>query len=326
MPKFTEDVQILKKDGKAAISLTTGSTAVFTQGKTITLIDGDSILVGATLQLPIPDIFNSVDLSKKITEAAAGPKAEKPHALLAIGGKESPGVLRLNDSNGVTATAVDCQTGTIQSRMKLQMLDEKGAEALLFDPKSANVRIGGVGGNGGDLQILNGNRVVIHLDGDLRILDDAGAVVIHLDRKARDIKLKGADCAETFATDDASALEPGSLCVIGPSGGLEPCSKPYDTRVAGVVAGAGNLHPGIVLGQGTIPEQSVALSITGRVWCKMDASFSPIVPGDLVTTSTTPGYGMRANDRSRLTGAIAGKALAGLASGRDLVPILVGLQ
>jgi hypothetical protein len=92
------------------------------------------------------------------------------------------------------------------------------------------------------------------------------------------------------------------------------------------VAGGGDLHPGIVLGQGTVNEQSVPLSLTGRVFCKVDAGFAPISPGDLLTTSPTPGHAMRADDPSRRIGAIAGKALARLGSGRDLVPILVGLQ
>jgi hypothetical protein len=130
----------------------------------------------------------------------------------------------------------------------------------------------------GDVIRLDGREGEIKLKGDLEILDDSGGVVIHLDRKARDIKLKGADCAEIFAAHDASALEPGSLCVIGPSGALEPCSNAYDTRVAGVVAGAGDLHPGIVLGQGTVAEQSVTLSITGRYGARLTQASGPSFP------------------------------------------------
>jgi hypothetical protein len=35
---------------------------------------------------------------------------------------------------------------------------------------------------------------------------------------------------------------------------------------------------------------------------------------------------MRADDRSRTVGSMVGKALGGLESGHDMIPILVGLQ
>jgi hypothetical protein len=245
-------------------------------------------------------------------------------AKLLLGTNDIPGILTVHDKDRKARFEVDASnSGTIK------VLSDNGTEVLRFDSKTSVLDIGG-GGSGGDVRLKNEqNKVTVHMDGnagDVKILDDAGGIVIHLDRKARDIKLKGADCAEIFSAQHASNLDPGSLCVIGPNGTLEHCTKAYDTRVAGVVAGAGDLHPGIVLGQGTVAGQSVALSITGRVWCKVDAGFGPIAPGDLVTTSSTPGHGMRADDRSRLTGAVAGKALAGLPAGCDLIPILVGLQ
>ena len=142
-----------------------------------------------------------------------------------------------------------------------------------------------------------------------------------------DVILPGADCAEAFAAADPAALEPGSIAVIGPDGALEPCREVYDSRVAGVVAGAGNLRPGIMLGQGTVEaRRSVPLSLTGRAWCKVDADFAPIRPGDLLTTSSTVGHAMRADDAFRRVGALVGKALAALATGRGLIPILVVRQ
>ena len=48
--------------------------------------------------------------------------------------------------------------------------------------------------------------------------------------------------------------------------------------------------------------------------------------GDLLTTSDTPGHAMRVGDPSRAFGAVIGKALAPLAAGRGMVPILVALQ
>ena len=62
-----------------------------------------------------------------------------------------------------------------------------------------------------------------------------------------------------------------------------------------------------------------------RYWVDADAG-GAITPGDLLTTSDTPGHGMRVQDHSRASGAIIGKAMTSLASGKGLVLVLVSLQ
>jgi hypothetical protein len=64
----------------------------------------------------------------------------------------------------------------------------------------------------------------------------------------------------------------------------------------------------------------------GKVFCKVDASYAPIVVGDLLTTSPTGGYAMKAVDPLRAFGTVIGKALRPLQKGRGLIPILVALQ
>jgi hypothetical protein len=66
--------------------------------------------------------------------------------------------------------------------------------------------------------------------------------------------------------------------------------------------------------------------MTGRVWCREDAGYGAIAPGDLLTTSATPGHAMRATDVSRRAGAVIGKAMTSLEGGRGLVLVLVSLQ
>jgi hypothetical protein len=61
----------------------------------------------------------------------------------------------------------------------------------------------------------------------------------------------------------------------------------------------------------------------GKVYCKVDADLAPIVAGDLLTSSPTPGHAMRVIDRSRAYGAVVGKALSSLARGEDLIPVHV---
>ena len=68
------------------------------------------------------------------------------------------------------------------------------------------------------------------------------------------------------------------------------------------------------------------VAMTGRVYCYVDASQGAIEPGDLLTTSDTPGYAMKVQDHDAAQGAIIGKAMTGLKEGKGLVFVLVSLQ
>jgi hypothetical protein len=101
----------------------------------------------------------------------------------------------------------------------------------------------------------------------------------------------------------------------------------YDRRVAGVISGAGDLKPGMLMGQkGTVADGSRPVALTGRVYCWADAADDPIEPGDLLTTSQMPGHAMKVSDYSRAQGAVLGKAMTPLRSGQGLVLVLVALQ
>lgn len=140
-----------------------------------------------------------------------------------------------------------------------------------------------------------------------------------------DVLLAGADCAEQFDVKGAQQLEPGVVVVIGDNGTLRMSDCAYDTRVAGVVAGAGVYRPGIVLDdQGPSPDR-LSISLVGKVFCKVDGSYGQIAVGDLLTTSRTPGHAMKASDPQRAFGAVIGKALMPWSGGAGLIPVLVAL-
>jgi len=142
-----------------------------------------------------------------------------------------------------------------------------------------------------------------------------------------DVALIGADCAEHFDVTSSAALIPGDVVVIGRDGRLERSTSQYDHRAAGVVAAAGNFRPGILLD--AQPESSgdrAAISLLGKAFCFADAGFGEIMPGDLLTTSDTPGHAMKATDQARSVGSIIGKALGSLTHGTGLVPMLVTLK
>ena len=134
----------------------------------------------------------------------------------------------------------------------------------------------------------------------------------------------GADCAEDFdvRTDDEKAT-PGTVLVISDTGALAVSREEYDSRLAGVVSGAGNLRPAIVLNRIDSKRSRAPIALIGRTYCKVDATFAPIRPGDLLTTSPTAGHAMKVLDRTRAIGAILGKALDGIEDGRGMIQILV---
>jgi hypothetical protein len=134
-----------------------------------------------------------------------------------------------------------------------------------------------------------------------------------------------ADFAEHFEAIPGQRLEPGAVVVLTDTGQVRPCESEYDTRVVGVVSGAGRYRPAMILDRtGESSEPPVALM--GKVYCMADASEFPIRAGDLLTSSSRAGHAMSAGDRSRRTGAVIGKALKPLAGGAGLIPILVTLQ
>jgi len=110
------------------------------------------------------------------------------------------------------------------------------------------------------------------------------------------------------------------------AGRLRMSERAYDSRVAGIVSGAGGVQPGITLSQEGVLEGGQHVALSGRVYVQADATDAPIRPGDLLTTSATPGYAMRVRDHAKAQGAILGKAMSSLKEGRGLVLVLVTLQ
>jgi hypothetical protein len=142
-----------------------------------------------------------------------------------------------------------------------------------------------------------------------------------------DITLVNADCAEDFTVADADRAEPGTVMILGESGILEASQFAFDKRVAGVLSGAGDYKPGIVLDRrGTQQPNRRAIALLGKVYCKVDAQYGAVEIGDLLTTSPTPGHAMKVDDPLKAFGAVIGKALRPLSAGQALIPILIAAQ
>jgi hypothetical protein len=143
---------------------------------------------------------------------------------------------------------------------------------------------------------------------------------------AQDVLLAGGDCAEDFDIAGIEQIEPGTVMMINDEGTLQQSKQAYDKRVAGVISGAGNLKPGIVLDKQPSQHNRMPIALLGKVYCKADAQYGSIEAGDLLTTSLTSGHAMRVSDPFKALGAIIGKALQPLTEGQGLIPILITLQ
>ncbi len=139
---------------------------------------------------------------------------------------------------------------------------------------------------------------------------------------------EGLDYSETFPITQEE-VTPGTVMSIDAAnkGYLTVCTEAYDSKVAGIVAGANGLGSGIKLGSSTEIAGDHAIALAGRVYCKVDTRYGDIEPGDLLTTSPTPGHAMVVKDYNRAAGAILGKAMEGIAGGeKGQILVLVTLQ
>jgi len=158
-------------------------------------------------------------------------------------------------------------------------------------------------------------RIAGHFEGDVAVTGD----VI--------LTGGGADCAEEFdlsSTDD----NPGTVMVINQSSDLEQYYQPYDKKVAEVISGAGSYKPAILLDKKTENKNKkrIPIALIGKVYCRVDAPIYPIEIGDLLTTSSTKGHAMKANDPYKAFGTVIGKALGSIKEGLGMIPVLVAPQ
>jgi hypothetical protein len=235
-------------------------------------------------------------------------------AALYVGAEGHEGDIIVRDANGRDVFRVDGGNAALCVGAKghdgdIIVRDANGRDVFSFDGAYANLYVGAEGN-----------------EGAIIVRDDAGQVRIRLDGKTGDIRLQGADCAEDFDVDAAGMIFPGTVLVIGEDSRLRPCESPYDRRVAGVASGGCGVRPGIVLDKHPVRSDRVPVALNGKVYCSVDAQLAPINIGDLLTTSSTPGHAMKADDPFAAFGAVIGKALQPLKEGRGMIPILVSLQ
>lgn len=138
----------------------------------------------------------------------------------------------------------------------------------------------------------------------------------------------GSDLAEYFDILEDGDVQPGMLAAIDPveMGKLTLTTQSYDPRVAGIVSGANGLATGMFMGQqNSIADGAHPIALTGRAFVYATKENGDINPGDLLTSSSTPGYAMRVKKRKKAAGAIIGKAMSGMDE-NGFVLVLINLQ
>ena len=265
------------------------------------------------LVLRANDGSDRIHLDASGANAWFGGNGEEGNVILFASGGDNEttaqATIHLNGGNGnITA-------GGNETDGDLVLMANDGSNRIHLDANGANIWVGGNGEEGNVLLFASG--------GDN---STSGQATIHLNGGTGDIILQNADCAEDFATEDFERAEPGTVMVIGDNSRLRISKIAYDRRVAGVVAGAGDYRPGIVLGRKNSVTDALPIALVGRAFCKVDADYGAIKVGDLLTTSPTPGHAMKAEDPLHAFGAVIGKALGALHSGTGMLPILIALQ
>ncbi len=242
--------------------------------------------------------------------------------------------LTMEEADGTVTVDIDAQEG---AGAAMRLSDSGGEQNIIMDAQEGSA-------GGGVLYIYNDAHVqTIEIDGQetdgaaaIRLRDSTGVTRITLDPQVTGggrittpvLRITGgSDLSEQF--DVRGDAKPGMVVCIDPAnpGKLIVSHRRYDRTVAGIVSGAGDVKPGMLMGQdGSVADGKHPIALSGRVYVFADASNGPILPGDMLTTSDVAGHAMKVDDFDRAHGTIIGKAMTSLTKGKGLVLVLVSLQ
>jgi hypothetical protein len=285
-----------------------GSNKIVLRANGDTYFSGGDVGIGKTSPSQRLDVTGNAVFSGRVGIGTTSPGVE----LDVRSGSTNSDVIDVRASDG--SELFNVKEGTSGDGM-VHVRDRAGSEKVRLNSygysffKGGNVAIGDVGIPQKKL-VVRGN-ILVKSEG-------TGLDVLELGQ--------GLDYAEGFDVTDSADIEPGTVLVIDSEnpGKLRVGQTAYDSKVAGIVAGANGIGSGVRLGVGQF-DYDVALA--GRVYCKVDATEEAVQAGDQLTTSGTAGHAMKATDYDRARGAVLGKAMESLAKGKKgKILVLVTLQ
>jgi len=171
----------------------------------------------------------------------------------------------------------------------------------------------------------------LEVNGNVKLTANSGGSITFQDGTTQSTAYTGITCGGDYAesvdvTGNRTNYEPGDVLVLDADnpGKMLKSIEAYSTAVSGIYS----TKPGTVGRRQTTAEspEEVPMAVVGIVPAKVSTESGPIKVGDLLVTSSTPGYAMKGIDRSRMLGAVVGKAMAKLDTGTGVIEVLVTLQ
>ena len=171
----------------------------------------------------------------------------------------------------------------------------------------------------------------VNASGGIRLSAGLGGSITFQDGTTQSTAYTGTTCGGDYAesmdvSGERTKYAPGDVLVLDTDnpGKILKSLEPYSTAVAGIYS----TKPGTVGRRQLTPPSGteVPMAMLGVVPAKVTAENGPIHVGDLLVSSSQPGYAMKGTDRSRMLGAVIGKAMGTLDSGAGTIEVLVTLQ
>jgi len=150
-------------------------------------------------------------------------------------------------------------------------------------------------------------------------VDEGGNVFADKSFYGEGFETASADVAEFVRVSED--VESGDLIEI--DSGEPDTYRKSRTKYSELVAGVISTKPGLTLSDSDDNAGKARLAMSGTVPLKVTAENGPIEPGDLLTSSSEPGYAMVCENTAKCNRAIVGKALEGLKSGKGVIRILL---
>lgn len=167
--------------------------------------------------------------------------------------------------------------------------------------------------------------------GNLKLTANSGGSITFQDGTTQSTAYTGVTCGGDYAesvdvTGKRTSYEPGDVLVIDANapGRFLKSAEPYSTLVTGIYS----TKPGTVGRRQTTAKSpdEVPMAMMGIVPAKVSAENGAVKLGDLLVSSSKPGYAMKGTDRSRMLGSVIGKAMGKLDSDTGVIEVLVTLQ